>query len=98
LGLKQQLLFTFVTDISWYDHPLYDQLKRMILERHLEMHISFETRSLSSSSFQDCDVFVGLPMKELFSDLDLYALVTRTPVLLPRTSTRQQVVKQWKFG
>lgn len=98
LGFQQQLIFTFITDISWYDHPLYDQLKRMILERHLEMHISFETRPLSSASFQDCDVLVGLPMQELFSDLDLYALVTRTPVLLPRTSTRQQVVKQGKFG
>jgi glycosyltransferase involved in cell wall biosynthesis len=70
----------------------------MILERHLEMNISFETRPLSSFSFQDCDIFVGLPMDELFSDLDLYALVTQTPVLLPRTSTRQQVVKQGKFG
>ncbi len=70
----------------------------MILERHLEMHISFETRPLESKSFQDCDIFVGLPMNELFSDLDLYALVTQTPVLLPRTSTRQQIVKQGKFG
>lgn len=98
IGFKQQLIFTFLTDISWYDHAIYDSLKRMILERHLEMNISFETRPLSSSSFQDCDVFVGLPMKELFSDLDLYALVTQTPVLLPRTSTRQQVIKQGKFG
>ena len=31
-------------------------------------------------------------------DQDLYALVTQTPVLLPRTSTRQQLVKQGKFG
>ena len=98
IGFKQQLIFTFLTDISWYDHAIYDSLKRMILERHLEMNISFETRPLASSSFQDCDVFVGLPMKELFSDCDLYALVTQTPVLLPRTSTRQQVVKQGKFG
>ncbi len=97
-GFHQQLIFTFLTDISWYDHPLYDSIKRMILERHLEMSISFETRPLSSTSFQDCDVFVGLPTKELFSDLDLYALVTQTPVLLPRTSTRQHVVKQGKFG
>jgi glycosyltransferase involved in cell wall biosynthesis len=98
MGFKQQLIFTFLTDISWYEHPIYDSLKRMILERHLEMNISFETRPLSSFSFQDCDIFVGLPMDELFSDLDLYALVTQTPVLLPRTSTRQQVVKQGKFG
>lgn len=98
LKFDQHLIITFVTDISWYDHPLYDSLKRMILERHLEMHIAFETRPLSSSSFQDCDIFVGIPMKELFSDLDLYALVTQTPLLLPRTSTRQHVVKQGKFG
>ncbi len=98
VGFNQQLIFTFITDISWYEHSLYDSIKRMILERHLEMHISFETRQLTSFSFQDCDLFVGLPMNELFSDLDLYALVTQTPVLLPRTSTRQQVVKQGKFG
>ena len=62
------------------------------------MHVSFETRPLASSSFQDCDIFVGLPQRELFSDQDLYALVTQTPVLLPRTSTRQQLIKQGKFG
>ena len=98
LKFDQQILFTFLTDVSWYEHPLYESLKRMILERHLEMNISFETKLLSSASFQDCDIFVGLPMQELFSDLDLYALVTQTPVLLPRTSTRQQVIKQGKFG
>lgn len=97
-GLNQRLIFTFLTDISWYTHPIYDGLKRMILERGLEMNISFETRPLSSVSFQDCDIFVGLPMEELLSDLDLYALVTQTPVLLPRTSTRQQLVKQGKLG
>lgn len=97
-GYDQKLIFTFLTDVPWYDHPIYDSLKRMILERHLEMHISFETRPLSSKSFVDCDIFVGLPMNELFSDLDLYALATQTPVLLPRTSTRQQIVKQGKFG
>lgn len=97
-GYKKQLVFYFLTDVSWYSHPIYDGLKRMILERQLEMHIGFETRPLASSSFQDCDLFVGLPQSELFSDQDLYALVTQTPVLLPRTSTRQQLTKQGKFG
>ena len=98
MGFNQKLIFTFLTDTSWYTHPIYDQLKNMILERHLEMHISFETRPLSSASFQDCDIFVGLPMLELFSDLDLYAVVTQTPIIVPRTSTRQRLVKQGKFG
>jgi hypothetical protein len=97
-NLKHSFLFTFLTDISWYNHPIYEELKRMILERHLEMHISFETRPLTSSSFQDCDIFVGLPRQELFSDEDLYALVTQTPILLPRTSTRQQLIMQGRFG
>lgn len=95
---NKKLIFTFMTDVSWYNHPIYEELKRIILERALEMHISFETRPLASTSFQDCDVFVGLPQNELFSDQDLYALVTQTPVLLPRTATRQQLVKQGRFG
>jgi glycosyltransferase involved in cell wall biosynthesis len=98
INYNKPLIFTFLTDISWYTHPIYDGIKRMILERHLEFMISFETRPLTSTSFQDCDIFVGLPQTELFSDQDLYALVTQTPVLLPRTSTRQQLVKQGKFG
>jgi hypothetical protein len=98
INFHQRLLFTFLTDISWYVHPIYEELKRMILERHLEMYISFETRPLTTASFQDCDVFVGLPQAELFSDQDIYALVTQTPVLLPRTSTRQHLIKQGKFG
>jgi glycosyltransferase involved in cell wall biosynthesis len=98
VNFDKRLIFTLMTDVSWYNHEIYDELKRMILERHLEMHVSFETRPLASASFQDCDIFVGLPQSELFSDQDLYALVTQTPVLLPRTSTRQQLVKQGKFG
>lgn len=98
INFHQRLIFTFLTDISWYTHPIYDGIKRMILERHLEMHISFETRPLASQSFQDCDIFVGLPMEELFTDQDLYALVTQTPVILPRTSSRQHLAKQGKFG
>ena len=98
MGLHQKLIFTFMTDVSWYNHPLYDPLKRMILERHLEMHISFESKPLICSSFQDCDIFMGVPQSELFTDYDLFALVTQTPVLLPRTSTRQLAIKQGKFG
>jgi hypothetical protein len=98
MGFNQRLVLIFLTDVSWYTHPLYEHLKRMILERHLEMSIGFETRPLASSSFQDCDIYIGLPQNELFSDHDLYALVTQTPVLLPRTSTRQHLIKQGRFG
>src|SRR5690606_19608803 len=59
---EQQVLFTFMTDVSWYDHPLYEILKRVILERQLEMYFNFESRPLKANSFIDCDVFVGLPL------------------------------------
>jgi glycosyltransferase involved in cell wall biosynthesis len=94
----KKLEFSFFTDISWFNHPLYESIKRMILERHLEMFIRFETKPLGGLSFLESDVFVGLPRPELFSDQDLFALVGQTPVLLPRTSTRQQLIKQGKFG
>jgi len=97
-GFNQKIIFVFLTDVSWYNHPIFESFKRMVLERHLENHISFETRPLASTSFQDCDIFVGLPREELFTDQDLYALVTQTPVLIPRTATRQHLVKQGKFG
>lgn len=98
LGRKHELQFILMTDISWYNHPIYEEIKRMILERQLEMSIGFETRPLATVSFQDCDIFVGLPQTELFSDQELYALVTQTPVLLPRTLSRSYFIKQGKFG
>jgi hypothetical protein len=98
INFKKDLIFTFVTDVPWYGHLIYDELKRMILVRQLEMHFSFETKNLCPAIFSDSDIFIGLPCRELFSDLDLYALVTKTPALLPRTSTRQQLIKQGSFG
>lgn len=95
---KSQVIFTFMTDISWYDHSLFGQLKRMILERQLEMNISFETRPLKAQSFVDCDLYVGLPEKELCSDEDYYALATQTPILVPRTASRHALVRQGRFG
>lgn len=95
---KAQVIFTFMTDISWYNHPLFDNLKRMILERQLEMNIAFETRPLKAQSFVDCDLYIGLPEKELCVDEDYYALATQTPILVPRTASRQPLVRQGKFG
>jgi glycosyltransferase involved in cell wall biosynthesis len=97
-NFSPDLIFIFCTDISWYNHTIYQELKRIILERHLEMHFSFETRKLTTESFIDCDIYVGIPQDELFIDQDLYALVTKTPVLLARTSTRLQMIKQGKLG
>ncbi|HLT22120.1 MAG TPA: glycosyltransferase [Bacteriovoracaceae bacterium] len=95
---KPQVIFTFMTDISWYAHPLFESLKSLILERQLEMNISFETRPLKAQSFVDCDLYIGLPEKELCSDEDYYALATQTPILVPRTAARHALVRQGRFG
>lgn len=95
---KPQVIFTFMTDISWYNHTLFESLKGMILERQLEMNIAFETRPLKAQSFVDCDLYVGLPEKELCSDEDYYALATQTPILVPRTASRHSLVRQGRFG
>lgn len=94
----QRLIFTFMTDIPWFDHPIYDELKRVILERHLEMSISFDTKKLGGNAFNGYDIYIGLPHSELFADQDLFALAGQLPVLLPRTSTCQHLVKQGKLG
>lgn len=93
-----QLVFTFISDRNWYDHPLYNPMKRMYLERGLENHISFETKTLRPQSFRDIHLYIGLPHHELLSDIDVLALLGQTPVLLPRTSTRQLLTSQGKIG
>lgn len=93
-----KLIFTFISDHNWYDHPLYNPMKRMYLERGLENYISFETKSLRPQSFRDISLYIGLPHHELLSDIDVLALLGQTPVLLPRTSTRQLLTTQGKIG
>jgi glycosyltransferase involved in cell wall biosynthesis len=93
-----KLIFTFISDHNWYDHPLYNSMKRMYLERGLEDHISFETKSLRPQSFRDIHLYIGLPHHELLSDIDVLALLGQTPVLLPRTSTRQLLTSGGKIG
>lgn len=93
-----KLVFTFISDLHWYDHPLYNPMKRMFLERGLENHISFETKTLRPQSFRDIHLYIGLPHHELLTDIDVIALLGQTPVLLPRTSTRQLLTSQGKIG
>lgn len=95
---RDQVIFSFVTDISWYNHTLFESLKRIILERQLEMNISFETKPLKAHSFVECDLFIGLPEQELVCDEDYYALATQTPILVPRTASRHALIRQGKFG
>ncbi len=96
--VKEIPIFLLLTDVPWHGHPLFEQLKRVVLERHLEMDVRFENRALNGQTFKNCDIFVGLPLPEIFVDQDLYALVTQVPVLLPRTACRQQLIHQGKFG
>ncbi|MFY7992029.1 MAG: glycosyltransferase family 4 protein [Bacteriovoracaceae bacterium] len=93
-----KLVFTFISDRNWFDHPLYNPMKRMYLERGLENHISFETKSLRPQSFRDIHLYIGLPHQELLSDIDVLALLGQTPVLLPRTSSRQLLTSGGKIG
>lgn len=98
LDTSQDIIFTLLSDINWLVHPDYETLKRMVLERGLEMFIRFETKLLTPATFQNYDLVLGLPVNELFSDQDILALTNEVPVLLPRTSTRQQMVLQGRIG
>jgi len=90
--------FSLVTDIPWYEHALYDSIKRMILERHLEMDVSFQSRPLGINTFKDAKIFIGLARNEIFVDEDLYALAAGIPLLLPRTLSRHTLVNLGKYG
>lgn len=97
-GFNQKIQFTLLTDLPWADHNIYESIKRMILERHLEMAFKFETRYLDRGFFRDCDLFVELEDSELFSELSIYAFMCSTPCLLPRTPIRQEIISYWKGG
>jgi hypothetical protein len=96
--LRERFIFTLVTDISWYEHGLYDQLKRIVLERHLEMSIAFETKQLNEQAFCDGVIYVGTSRNEIFVDEDLFALMAKIPMLIPRTASRMSLLKNGDFG
>ena len=96
--LEKKFLFTFLSDIPWSEHPLYQQLKSMILERGIEHNVTFATKKLHGLSFHDQNLYVGVFNDEVFNDVELLATVHQTPILLPRTSARKQILLQRDIG
>lgn len=100
LKKKQEIHLTFTADIPWQDHLIFDELKRVVLERHLEHRVHFKTyHSLVETLFLDKTfILIGLESNELIRDIHILALLGGHPLILPRMIGCAELLLQGKLG
>lgn len=95
---ENPVLLSLATEGSWYQHPNYDKFKRAILERGLELLVSFHPKSWGAATLEGQHLFVGLESETPFEDFELQALLHQVPALLPRTAARTQLLESGTLG
>ncbi len=93
------LVLELLTDVSWYEHPLYGALKHMVLERGLEHQVAFGVTPWGQGGgLAGQQLFIALGGPHPFDDYELQALLQQIPVLLPRTAARSQLLQGSAYG
>jgi hypothetical protein len=95
---KQLFILNLFSSLPWTEHPRFDQLKRMVLERGMEHFVRFLSRPLDAESLKDQHLYLSVDVTSLFSLPELLAISAKIPVLLPRISGRMDLLEQEKVG
>lgn len=94
----KRVILSLATEGSWYQHPFYEKFKHAVLERGLEHHINFHSKSWGGEALAGQHLFVALETDVPFEDHELQALLHQVPALLPRTSARTHLLEGGSLG
>lgn len=84
-----------MTHIEKFDE--YEKTIALGHDNQLSELIHFHKISSESEIFKNADVFVGTAFNEPFNDYEMTAMISKIPVLLPRTASRQFILNQYKW-
>ncbi len=76
---------------------LRDELLELIEASQLGEHVFLKEGAKFESIFKETDIFVGTSFEEPFNDYEIMAVLSRVPVIFPRTASRQSVLYQHKW-
>lgn len=73
------------------------ELRGLIKDLGLEDLVAFKKGEEPQTVFKETDIFVGTSFEEPFNDFELMAVLSRVPVVFPRTASRQSILFQYKW-
>jgi hypothetical protein len=95
---KIKLKLNLLSEVVWEKHYAFQSLKSLVLERGLSSMVEFKYRPQRNNFFQGQDIFISTDDQELFNDIELWALLSHLPVIIPRTSAREQLLQSRQLG
>lgn len=95
LDVKINLNIYSMTHIEKF--PAYEKTLALGHDNQLSDYVHFHKVSSDMDVFKNADVFIGTAFNEPFNDYEMTAMISKIPVLLPRTASRQFILSQYKW-
>ncbi|MEX0799114.1 MAG: glycosyltransferase, partial [Bacteriovoracaceae bacterium] len=95
LGIKLEL--NIFSSGSMHSLEEEELMNALIDEAGLKEMIFFRSTGTYEPVFKESDIFIGISFEEPFNDLEMMAILSRVPVVFPRTASRQSVLFQYKW-
>jgi hypothetical protein len=93
-----KLKLNLLSEVVWEKHFAFQSLKSLVLERGLSSMVEFKYRPQRNNFFLGQDIFISIDDQELFNDIELWALLSHLPIVIPRTSVREQLLQSRELG
>lgn len=77
--------------------PEYEKTIALGHDNHIADNIHFHKIASDTDVFKNADVFIGTAFNEPFNDYEMTAMISKIPVLLPRTASRQYILNHYQW-
>lgn len=91
----RKLSVTLVTTRKWEEYFIYQDLKKIVDETNLKNTVSFLEVNEIDDLLEDFDFFMAFEPENKVSDYEINAIYKELPVVLPRVSSRMELIEQF---
>jgi glycosyltransferase involved in cell wall biosynthesis len=91
LSLDFKVHFYFESDSEELDQMA--EVKRIVEELAIEQYVSIESGNRADVQIYTLDMLISADFSEPFNDLEVAALLHSVPIVVPRTASRQSLIK-----
>lgn len=87
--------FALYNEKTWADTKLTDELRRQVKDWGLEEHVAFVGPCDIAEQQKWVDLWLGLRRREDLEDYAIQALISGVPILVPRSSSSMELLRQY---
>jgi len=95
LDLDVNLNIYSMTSIEQFEN--YEKTIQLVHDNNLSENIHFHKITTAPHAFKNADIFVGTAFDEPFNDYEMTAILSKIPVLIPRTASRQFLLRRYRW-